>query len=221
MPSVEDWINNPLGVIDGIFAQSSSSPDWEKKAVDYFKEKLKVNKAQSWVPSLNDVPLHYLKPNSLVKFRCMVQDMFDPEFFMGVYETVDPSTNAKGPVYGTHQNLWGQDGFWLTGRFLWGMKTREGICFHVLGPWMIRNSKVKSGKEEGPPGLSRIQPLGLMQILKVSVVSEDKEGMLSPLQPVPPLFQCHLDGQQFTVPDVVVLLRWGEFFGKKGIWVEM
>ncbi|KAI5625070.1 mini-chromosome maintenance complex-binding protein, partial [Silurus asotus] len=95
MPSVDDWINNPLGVVDGIFAQFSSSPDWEKKAVEYFKEKLKVNDAQSWVPSLNDVPLHYLKPNSLVKFRCMIQDMFDPEFFMGVYETVDPSTNAK------------------------------------------------------------------------------------------------------------------------------
>lgn len=47
------------------------------------------------VPSLNDVPLHYLKPNSLVKFRCFIQDMFDPEFFMGVYETVDPSTKAK------------------------------------------------------------------------------------------------------------------------------
>ncbi|KAK3553949.1 hypothetical protein QTP70_016010 [Hemibagrus guttatus] len=95
MPSVEDWLNNPLGVVDGIFAQNNSSPDWEKKAVEYFKEKLKVNDAQSWVPCLNDVPLHYLKPNSLVKFRCMVQDMFDPEFFMGVYETVDPSTNAK------------------------------------------------------------------------------------------------------------------------------
>lgn len=47
------------------------------------------------VSSLNDVPLHYLKPNSLVKFRCLVQDMFDPEFYLGVYETVDPSTNAK------------------------------------------------------------------------------------------------------------------------------
>lgn len=44
---------------------------------------------------MNDVPLHYLKPNSLVKFRCLIQDMFDPEFFMGVYETVDPSTKAK------------------------------------------------------------------------------------------------------------------------------
>ncbi|XP_041866407.1 mini-chromosome maintenance complex-binding protein isoform X2 [Melanotaenia boesemani] len=47
------------------------------------------------VPSLNDVPLHYLKPNSLVKFRCLIQDMFDPEFFMGVYEMIDPSTKAK------------------------------------------------------------------------------------------------------------------------------
>lgn len=47
------------------------------------------------VPSMNDVPLHYLKPNSLVKFRCLIQDMFDPEFYMGTYETVDPSTKAK------------------------------------------------------------------------------------------------------------------------------
>lgn len=47
------------------------------------------------VPSLNDIPMHYLKPNSLVKFRCFIQDMFDPEFYMGVYETVDPATQAK------------------------------------------------------------------------------------------------------------------------------
>lgn len=47
------------------------------------------------VPSLNDVPLHYLKPNSLVKFRCLIQDMFDPEFYMGVYEAVNPSTRDK------------------------------------------------------------------------------------------------------------------------------
>ncbi|XP_007252308.2 mini-chromosome maintenance complex-binding protein isoform X1 [Astyanax mexicanus] len=95
MPSVQDWINSPLGAVDALFAQNSSRSDWERKIVEYFKEKLKVNDAQSWVPSLNDVPLHYLKPNSLVKFRCMIQDMFDPEFFMGVYETVDPSTNSK------------------------------------------------------------------------------------------------------------------------------
>lgn len=63
--------------------------------VEFFKEQLKENDARTGVPSLNDVPLHYLKPNSLVKFRCLIQDMFDPEFYMGVYDTVDPSTKAK------------------------------------------------------------------------------------------------------------------------------
>lgn len=59
------------------------------------KQSSKNHPILSQVPSLNDVPLHYLKPNSLVKFRCLIQDMFDPEFYMGVYETVDPATKAK------------------------------------------------------------------------------------------------------------------------------
>ncbi|KAM4590859.1 mini-chromosome maintenance complex-binding protein [Odontesthes bonariensis] len=97
MPSTHDWINEPLGVVEGMFAASQNGPNsgWEAKAVGFFKDQLKEKDAQMMVPSLNDVPLHYLKPNSLVKFRCLIQDMFDPEFYMGVYETVDPSTQAK------------------------------------------------------------------------------------------------------------------------------
>ncbi|XP_015235810.1 PREDICTED: mini-chromosome maintenance complex-binding protein [Cyprinodon variegatus] len=97
MPSTHDWINEPLAVVEGMFAasQNGQSSGWEAKAVEFFVEQLKEKEAQSLVPSLNDVPLHYLKPNSLVKFRCLIQDMFDPEFYMGVYETVDPSTKAK------------------------------------------------------------------------------------------------------------------------------
>ncbi|CDQ58567.1 unnamed protein product [Oncorhynchus mykiss] len=95
MPSSHDWINKPLGVVEAMFAQSNSNPEWEAKVLEYFKGQLKEKESHSWVPSLNDVPLHYLKPNSLVKFRCLVQDMFDPEFYMGVYETVDPSTKAN------------------------------------------------------------------------------------------------------------------------------
>ncbi|ELK36774.1 Mini-chromosome maintenance complex-binding protein [Myotis davidii] len=53
------------------------------------------NRSDEYVPSLNEVPLHYLKPNSFVKFRCMIQDMFDPEFYMGVYETVNRNTKAR------------------------------------------------------------------------------------------------------------------------------
>ncbi|XP_076142242.1 mini-chromosome maintenance complex-binding protein [Alosa pseudoharengus] len=105
MPSAQDWINNPLGVVEGMFAQSNCNPEWGKKVVDYFKDKLSEKEAQTWVPSLNDVPLHYLKPNSLVKFRCLVQDMFDPEFYMGVYEAVDPVTKSKSLKCGKYKDV--------------------------------------------------------------------------------------------------------------------
>ncbi|XP_029305417.1 mini-chromosome maintenance complex-binding protein [Cottoperca gobio] len=97
MPSTHDWINNPLGVVEGMFAASQNNPNsgWEAKVVEFFKGHLKEKDSHPWVPSLNDVPLHYLKPNSLVKFRCLIQDMFDPEFYLGVYEAVDPATKAK------------------------------------------------------------------------------------------------------------------------------
>ncbi|NXK39583.1 MCMBP protein, partial [Piprites chloris] len=105
MPCVGDWLNNPLSIVQGFFAQNVPNSDWEKKVTEYFKEKLKENNATNWVPSLNDVPVHYLKPNSLVKFRCMVQDMFDPEFYMGVYETVDPNTNARVLHFGKYRDV--------------------------------------------------------------------------------------------------------------------
>ncbi|KAJ3610239.1 hypothetical protein NHX12_022333 [Muraenolepis orangiensis] len=97
MPSTNDWINNPLGVVEEMFGASQSSPDsgWEAKVTEFFRSQLKEKESQTRVPSLNDVPLHYLQPNSLVKFRCLIQDMFDPEFYMGAYEMVDPSTKAK------------------------------------------------------------------------------------------------------------------------------
>ncbi|XP_037637673.1 mini-chromosome maintenance complex-binding protein isoform X1 [Sebastes umbrosus] len=107
MPSTHDWINNPLGVVEGMFAAAQNSPksEWEAKAVEFFKDHLKEKDAHTWVPSLNDVPLHYLKPNSLVKFRCFIQDMFDPEFYMGAYEAVDPSTKAKVMRCGKYKDV--------------------------------------------------------------------------------------------------------------------
>ncbi|KAG8135549.1 hypothetical protein E2320_008582 [Naja naja] len=105
MPCVADWLNCPLSIVQGIFAQNSLNPEWERKVTEYFKEKLKENNATNWVPSLNDVPLHYLKPNSLVKFRCMVQDMFDPEFYMNVYETVDTVSKSRVMHFGKYRDV--------------------------------------------------------------------------------------------------------------------
>lgn len=99
----DDWVNHPLGAVHRIFAQNSA--DWEKKVVEFFWEKLKETTAANWVPSLNDVPLHYLKPNSLVKFRCMVQDMFDPEFYMGSYETLELNAKSKILRFGKYKDV--------------------------------------------------------------------------------------------------------------------
>lgn len=107
MPCSQEWINHPLGVVEELFGENQNNPDsqWEAKAVGFFKEALKGKEAQTLIPSLNDVPLHYLKPNGLVKFRCMIQDMFDPEFYMGVYETLEPSTKNKVLKCGKYRDV--------------------------------------------------------------------------------------------------------------------
>ncbi|OCT71317.1 hypothetical protein XELAEV_18034296mg [Xenopus laevis] len=105
MAGVEDWISAPLAVVQGLFSQRQANGDWEKNVTDYFHDKLQGNRSAASVPCLNDVPLHYLKPNSLVRFRCMVQDMFDPEFYMGVYETVDTNTSARVLHFGKYRDL--------------------------------------------------------------------------------------------------------------------
>ncbi|XP_066457454.1 mini-chromosome maintenance complex-binding protein isoform X2 [Eleutherodactylus coqui] len=99
-----DWISDPLSLVQAVYAQNGSSPDWEKKVSDFFHEKLQDNQC-GWVPSLNDVPAHYLKPGGLVHFRCMIQDMFDPEYYMGVYETVDRGTNCRALHLGKYRDV--------------------------------------------------------------------------------------------------------------------
>uniref|UniRef100_A0ACB8F914 Uncharacterized protein n=1 Tax=Sphaerodactylus townsendi TaxID=933632 RepID=A0ACB8F914_9SAUR len=105
MPCVADWLNCPLSIVQGIFAQNNPDREWEEKVIEYFREKLKENNATNWVPSLNDIPLHYLKPNSLIKFRCMIQDMFDPEFYMNIYEAVDTHTKTHVMHFGKYRDI--------------------------------------------------------------------------------------------------------------------
>ncbi|MEE6486655.1 hypothetical protein FKM82_014659 [Ascaphus truei] len=105
VPGLGDWLSAPLSLVQGLFAQNGPNQEWEKKVTECFHEKLRANNSTAWVPCLNDVPLHYLKPNSLVKFRCMVQDMFDPEFYMGVYETVDLNTKSRVLHFGKYRDV--------------------------------------------------------------------------------------------------------------------
>uniref|UniRef100_A0A673Z2E9 Mini-chromosome maintenance complex-binding protein n=1 Tax=Salmo trutta TaxID=8032 RepID=A0A673Z2E9_SALTR len=115
MPSSHDWINKPLGVVEAMFGKKTNA-----------------------VPSLNDVPLHYLKPNSLVKFRCLVQDMFDPEFYMGVYETVDPSTKTNVLRCGKYKDVT-ECGVDLNSRNTVTAERQTFYCVPIPGesPWLF------------------------------------------------------------------------------------
>ncbi|XP_045190600.2 mini-chromosome maintenance complex-binding protein-like isoform X2 [Mercenaria mercenaria] len=103
MPSIEDWINNPLGIIQTL---SDKPQDGDCSPVrKYFSEKLASRSALTWVPSLNDSSLHNLKANSLVRYRCMIQDMYDPEFYLGKYEVKDTATGNTFMRSGKYKDI--------------------------------------------------------------------------------------------------------------------
>lgn len=47
------------------------------------------------IPSLNDVELHSLTSGTLVRFRCMVQDVFDPELYLALFDAKHPVTDTR------------------------------------------------------------------------------------------------------------------------------
>jgi hypothetical protein len=99
MPSVgEDWQLYPLRVIDRLFEKAhreGTAKKGEWRVEQFFSERLAEKDGWTWVPSLNDVPLHMLGPNTLVRFRCMVQDIYDSEFYLGIYEVSNAATGEK------------------------------------------------------------------------------------------------------------------------------
>ena len=47
------------------------------------------------IPCINETSVEAIAPNSLVRFRGMVQDMFDPEFYLGKFELCNKRTSEK------------------------------------------------------------------------------------------------------------------------------
>ncbi|XP_078449396.1 mini-chromosome maintenance complex-binding protein [Lampetra fluviatilis] len=105
MPTADDWLLNPLGLVEGLFAQHGPTADWEKMAVSYFANKLQDGSVAEMVPSLNDVPLQQLKSGGVARFRCMVQDMFDPEFYLRVFEVLGPDAQTAVLRCGKYRDI--------------------------------------------------------------------------------------------------------------------
>ena len=83
MPGIEDWSTSPLTFVKQAFdSHLKDGSEWPKNLNDFFTEKLQETRQ---IPSLNETPNHNLVDGQIVKFRCMIQDMFDPEFYMDKY----------------------------------------------------------------------------------------------------------------------------------------
>ncbi|CAJ1409240.1 unnamed protein product, partial [Effrenium voratum] len=77
-------ISNPLGVIDELFARCTGDKppsEWQEKA--HFVKTLELENEENFarVPCLNDVLAEEIPPFSLVRYRCLVQDVFEPELY--------------------------------------------------------------------------------------------------------------------------------------------
>ena len=65
---------------------------------------------------------------------------------------------------------------------------------------------IKPIEEEGPPGLSRVQVLGLLEVLEVLMVRPDFDWMPSTLEEVPPLLEAPHDCEELLVVHLVIPL---------------
>ena len=67
-----------------IFRQNNAE-SWEEAANDFFRSRLSDLNVVRSLPSLNNTPTHDLIDGQLVRFRCMIQDMYDPEFYLSEF----------------------------------------------------------------------------------------------------------------------------------------
>ena len=68
---------------------------------------------------------------------------------------------------------------------------------------------------------NRAQPLSVPNVRQVLMVRPYYDGVLSPLQPVPPHGKGGMDGYELPVPQVVVLFRRGETAGQESHGVDL
>lgn len=86
-------VTDPLGTVSSLFDAAVASPaagaedgDWGVRAA--FREGLAQLSSRALVeriPEINAVGVEHVPPGALVRFRCMVQDMYNPEYYVGAY----------------------------------------------------------------------------------------------------------------------------------------
>ncbi|XP_026424247.1 mini-chromosome maintenance complex-binding protein-like isoform X2 [Papaver somniferum] len=136
-----DCLANPLGAVRITFERAISSgsdpktfngKDWG--AIEVFKECLFDQNGLSQVPILDSSTIGRIKPNSLVRFRGMVQDMLGNELYVGAFKDGSTwRTNKFTDVASFPMNSSSEMSMW---------ERRLLYCVPVPGqsPWVVEAS---------------------------------------------------------------------------------
>jgi len=104
----QEFLVNPLNVVDRLFNQmngESSVDEFHNFIQEQLKSLIKSDSSRlDEIPYLNNRQTNYdnIRNRSLVRYRCMVQDMFNPEIFAAV---LNSSTGKKINLYTDSVNL--------------------------------------------------------------------------------------------------------------------
>jgi len=148
---------SPLHTIANMFDSRIEFPDWEKRIIDHFSKELSMPDAVSTIPSLNLVPNHSVMDGQLVRFRCMVQDMFDPEFYLAQYQVKNMKDGTLKTMCGRYRDVvsCGPGEELVTEGT--ECETRDRLALYCVSPpgeaaWVVDHFRKVEGVEAGPSG---------------------------------------------------------------------
>ncbi|KAK7110193.1 mini-chromosome maintenance complex-binding protein-like [Littorina saxatilis] len=105
MPGVENWAEKPLNIIQNIIDHLPSGSNEISGVKDYFSKKLQGEEALEWIPSINSRALHQVAADSVVRYRCMVQDMFDPELYLARFKVTSRKNGESAFRSGRYRDV--------------------------------------------------------------------------------------------------------------------
>jgi len=148
---------NPLHTIANMFDSRAEFPDWEKRILDHFSKEFARPDSVSTIPSLNLVPNHSVMDGQLVRFRCMVQDMFDPEFYLAKYQVRNMKDGTMRTLCGRYRDMvsCGPGEELVTEGP--ECETGDRLALYCVSPpgeaaWVVDHFRKVEGVEAGPSG---------------------------------------------------------------------
>jgi len=148
---------NPLHTVANMFDSRAEFPDWEKRILDHFSKEFARPDSVSTIPSLNLVPNHSVMDGQLVRFRCMVQDMFDPEFYLAKYQVRNMKDGTMRTLCGRYRDMVSC----APGEELVTegpeCETGDRLALYCVSPpgeaaWVVDHFRKVEGVEAGPSG---------------------------------------------------------------------